>query len=65
MGAHQVRRLDRIARDREVRLDGQEYPVKNDPGKTTVALKRVDARTIEDTSAYYGTKVSYTLAKQP
>jgi len=76
----------------DANFDGKEYPVKNDPGKTTVSLKRLDAHTIEETdrragevkdvtrisvaadgktmtveddSPTYGTKVSYTMLKQP
>ena len=33
----------------DAKFDGKEYPIKNDPGKTTVTLKRIDARTIEET----------------
>ncbi|MBV9343549.1 MAG: hypothetical protein JO341_02270 [Gammaproteobacteria bacterium] len=33
----------------EAKFDGQEYPVKNDPGGTKVSLKRVDANTVEET----------------
>src|SRR6267142_1808817 len=33
----------------DARFDGKEYPVNADPGKTTVVLKKIDARTVEET----------------
>jgi hypothetical protein len=33
----------------DANFDGKEYPVKNDPGNTMVSLKRIDAKTIEET----------------
>ena len=33
----------------DAKFDGKEYPVMNDPGKTTVSLKRIDANTVEET----------------
>jgi len=33
----------------DARFDGKEYPVNADPGKTTVVLKKIDPRTVEET----------------
>jgi len=33
----------------DAKFDGKEYPVNGDPGKTRVVLKKIDARTIEET----------------
>jgi hypothetical protein len=38
----------------DARFDGKEYPIKNDPGNTTVSLKRIDAHTIEETDRRKG-----------
>jgi hypothetical protein len=36
------------------KFDGKEYPVHNDPGKTTVTLKRIDDHTIQETDHRLG-----------
>ncbi len=33
----------------DAKFDGKEYPVINDPGKTTVSLKKIDNSTVEET----------------
>jgi hypothetical protein len=38
----------------DARFDGKEYPIVGDPAHTTVMLKRVDARTIEETDKIAG-----------
>lgn len=38
----------------DAKFDGKEYPAKNDPGKTMVSLKRIDANTIEETDRRNG-----------
>jgi hypothetical protein len=38
----------------DAKFDGKEYPVKNDPGNTTVSLKRIDDHTIEETDRRNG-----------
>jgi hypothetical protein len=32
----------------DAKFDGKEYPLNGDPGKTTVVVKKVDARTVEE-----------------
>jgi hypothetical protein len=32
----------------DAKFDGKEYPIANDPGKTTVSLKKIDAATVEE-----------------
>ena len=34
----------------EAKFDGKDYPVKGDPGGSVVSLKRIDERTIEETT---------------
>lgn len=41
----------------DAKFDGKEYPVSGDPGKTTVVLKKIDARTIEETDHRDGKRV--------
>ncbi len=36
------------------KFDGKQYPVHNDPGHTTVSLKRIDANTVEETDSRMG-----------
>ena len=36
------------------KFDGKPYPVQNDPGKTTVTLKRLDANTVQETDSRSG-----------
>jgi hypothetical protein len=38
----------------DAKFDGKEYLTKNDPGNTTVSLKRIDANTIEETDRRAG-----------
>jgi hypothetical protein len=38
----------------DARFDSKEYPVAGDPGKTLVSLKRLDARTIQETDTRDG-----------
>jgi hypothetical protein len=38
----------------DAKFDGKEYPIKNDPGGTTVSLKKIDARTVEETDRRKG-----------
>jgi hypothetical protein len=38
----------------DAKFDGKEYPIKNDPGGTTVSLKRIDAHTLEETDRRQG-----------
>ena len=38
----------------EIPADGKDYPVKGDPGITSVALKKIDANTIEETDKLNG-----------
>jgi hypothetical protein len=41
----------------DARFDGKAYPVAGDPGKTTVVLKKIDARTVEETDLRDGKRV--------
>jgi hypothetical protein len=38
----------------DAKFDGKEYPVTNDPGKTTVSLKKIDNSTVEETDRRQG-----------
>jgi hypothetical protein len=38
----------------DAKLDGKEYPVGGDPGKTTVSLKKIDDATVEETDHRQG-----------
>jgi hypothetical protein len=38
----------------DAKFDGKEYPVKGDPGKTTVSLRKIDDATIEETDHRQG-----------
>jgi hypothetical protein len=38
----------------DAKFDGKDYPMAGDPGKTMVALKRVDAKTIQETDSRGG-----------
>jgi hypothetical protein len=38
----------------DAKFDGKSYPVHNDPGHTTVSLKRIDANTVEETDSRMG-----------
>jgi hypothetical protein len=40
------------------KFDGKDYPLKGDPGVTTVALKKIDANTVEETYKLDGEMVS-------
>lgn len=45
---------DPIGDSYTAKFDGKEYPVKGDPGITSVALKKIDANTIEETDRLNG-----------
>jgi len=38
----------------DAKFDGKEYPITNDPGKTTVSLKKIDSSTVEETDHRQG-----------
>jgi hypothetical protein len=38
----------------DAKFDGKDYPVANDPGKTTVSLKKIDDSTVEETDRRQG-----------
>jgi hypothetical protein len=38
----------------DAKFDGKQYPIKNDPGNTMVSLKRIGAKTIEETDSRDG-----------
>jgi hypothetical protein len=42
-------KMDWNGQSYDAKFDGREYPIANDPGKTTVTLKRINAYTIEET----------------
>lgn len=49
---------DGIGDSYQAKFDGKDYPVKGDPGTTSVSLKKVDANAIEETSKHNGKVIS-------
>lgn len=52
--AEQLNMADPIGDSYTAKFDGKQYPVKGDPGITSVALKKIDANTIEETDKLNG-----------
>jgi hypothetical protein len=47
----------------DAKFDGKEYPTAGDPGKTMVSLKRIDARTIQETDTREGKVTDVVVSK--
>jgi hypothetical protein len=47
----------------EAKFDGKEYAMAGDPGKTMVSLKRIDARTIQETDTRDGKVTDVSVSK--
>jgi hypothetical protein len=52
--AEELNMSDLIGDSYTARFDGKDYPVKGDPGMSSVALKKIDAKTIEETDKLNG-----------
>jgi hypothetical protein len=47
--AHGLKMADPNGESYDAKFDGKEYPIEGDPGHTTVSLRRISAKTIEET----------------
>ena len=52
--AEELNMADQIGDSYTAKFDGKDYPVKGDPGVSSVTLKKIDANTIEETEKLNG-----------